>query len=308
MRKKTNFFLILLLSFFLITSLFAQENKIVLKIDNEIITTLDVYNEIKILRLLNQNLNKLSKNEIIQIASRSIKRQKIKEIELKKYYKEILIPDNELNPYLKNYLNKLGFENIESFNNYSKKKKLNINLIREKISIELLWNQLVYKKFYKNVKIDKETIKNEILKRTNQNEYLLSEIIFSIDNKDEFEEKFKKIKNDINSIGFKNSALRNSISDSSKDGGYIGWVKETSLSKKIKIILNKLKIKSVSDPIKIPSGFLILKIDDIRQVKINLNIDKELDFAIRSKTKKQLDQFSNIYLNKISKDLIIHEL
>ena len=124
MRKKTNFFLILLLSFFLITSLFAQENKIVLKIDNEIITTLDVYNEIKILRLLNQNLNKLSKNEIIQIASRSIKRQKIKEIELKKYYKEILIPDNELNPYLKNYLNKLGFENIESFNNYSKKKKI----------------------------------------------------------------------------------------------------------------------------------------------------------------------------------------
>ena len=308
MRKKTNFFLILLLSFFLITSLFAQENKIVLKIDNEIITTLDVYNEIKILRLLNQNLNKLSKNEIIQIASRSIKRQKIKEIELKKYYKEILIPDNELNPYLKNYLNKLGFENIENFNNYSKKNKLNIKLIKEKISIELLWNQLVYKKFYKNVKIDKETIKNEILKRTKQNEYLLSEIIFSIDNKDEFEEKFKKIKNDINSIGFKNSALRNSISDSSKDGGYIGWVKETSLSKKIKIILNKLKIKSVSDPIKIPSGFLILKIDDIRQVKINLNIDKELDFAIRSKTKKQLDQFSNIYLNKISKDLIIHEL
>ena len=308
MRKKTNFFLILLLSFFLITSLFAQENKIVLKIDNEIITTLDVYNEIKILKLLNKSLNKLGKNEIIQIASRSIKKQKIKEIELKKYYKEILIPDNELNPYLKNYLNKLGFENIESFNNYSKKKKLNINLIREKISIELLWNQLVYKKFYKNVKIDKKAIKNEILKRTKQNEYLLSEIIFSIDNKEEFEEKFKKIKNDINSIGFKNSALRNSISDSSKDGGYIGWVKETSLSKKIKIILNKLKIKSVSDPIKIPSGFLILKIDDIRQVKINLNIDKELDFAIRSKTNKQLNQFSNMYLNKISKDLIIHEL
>ena len=308
MKKKTNFFLILLLSFFSITGLFAQENKIVLKINNEIITTLDVYNEIKILKLLNKSLNKLGKNEIIQIASRSIKKQKIKEIELKKYYKEILIPDNELNPYLKNYLNKLGFENIESFNNYSKKKKLNINLIREKISIELLWNQLVYKKFYKNVKIDKKAIKNEILKRTKQNEYLLSEIIFSIDNKEEFEEKFKKIKNDINSIGFKNSALRNSISDSSKDGGYIGWVKETSLSKKIKIILNKLKIKSVSDPIKIPSGFLILKIDDIRQVKINLNIDKELDFAIRSKTKKQLDQFSNIYLNKISKDLIIHEL
>ncbi len=308
MRKKTTFFFTLLLSFFLTTSLFAQENKIVLKIDNEIITTIDVFNEIKILKLLNQNLNKLSKNEIIQIASSSIKKQKIKEIELKKYYKEIFIPDNELNPYLKNYLNKLGFEDIKNFNNYSKKNKLNIKLIRKKISIELLWNQLIYKKFYKNVKIDKETIKNEILKKTKQNEYLLSEIIFPIDNKKEFEEKFRKIKKDIKSIGFENSALRNSISDSSKDGGNIGWVKETSLSKNIKIILSKMRIKSVSDPIKIPSGFLILKINDIRQVEINLNIDKELDFAIRSKTNKQLNQFSNIYLNKISKDLIIHEL
>lgn len=308
MKKKTNFFLTLLLSFFLTTNLFAQENKIVLKIDNEIITTLDVFNEIKILKLLNQNLEKLSKDEIIQIASSSIKKQKIKEIELKKYYKEIFIPDDELNPYLKNYLNKLGFENIENFNKYAKKNKININLIREKISIELLWNQLIYKKFYKNVKIDKETIKKEIIKKTKQKEYLLSEIIFSIENKKELEEKLKKIKNDIDSLGFENSALRNSISDSSKDNGKIGWVKETSLSNKIKTILNKMEIDSISDPIKIPNGFLILKINDIKQVDIKLNIDEELDFAIRSKTNKQLNQLSDIYLKKVSKDLVIHGL
>ena len=308
MKKKTNFFLTLLLSFFLTTNLFAQENKIVLKIDNEIITTLDVFNEIKILKLLNQNLEKLSKDEIIQIASSSIKKQKIKEIELKKYYKEIFIPDDELNPYLKNYLNKLGFENIENFNKYAKKNKININLIREKISIELLWNQLIYKKFYKNVKIDKETIKKEIIKKTKQKEYLLSEIIFSIENKKELDEKLKKIKNDIDSLGFENSALRNSISDSSKDNGKIGWVKETSLSNKIKMILNQMEIDGISDPIKIPNGFLILKINDIKLVDIKLNIDEELDFAIRSKTNKQLNQLSNIYLKKVSKDLIIHGL
>lgn len=308
MKKKTNFFLTLLLSFFLTTNLFAQENKIVLKIDNEIITTLDVFNEIKILKLLNQNLEKLSKDEIIQIASSSIKKQKIKEIELKKYYEEIFIPDDELNPYLKNYLNKLGFENIENFNKYAKKNKININLIREKISIELLWNQLIYKKFYKNVKIDKETIKKEIIKKTKQKEYLLSEIIFSIENKKELEEKLKKIKNDIDSLGFENSALRNSISDSSKDNGKIGWVKETSLSNKIKMILNQMEIDGISDPIKIPNGFLILKINDIKQVDIKLNIDEELDFAIRSKTNKQLNQLSDIYLKKVSKDLVIHGL
>ena len=69
-----------------------------------------------------------------------------------------------------------------------------------------------------------------------------------------------------------------------------------------------MDVNSISDPIKIPGGFLILKINDIREVENKLNIDEELDFAIKSKTNKQLEQFSNIYFNKISKDLIINEL
>ncbi len=310
--KKTNrknyFFLFLFLSFFLIPNLFAIENKIILKIDNKIITTLDVYNEIKILKLLNKDLGELNNDEINLIAKNSLKKQKIREIELEKYYEELFIPEDKLNPYFKNYLIKLGFENINKFNQFAKENNLNINLIKEKITIELLWNQLVYKKFYKNVKIDKKMIKKEILKKTKQNEYLLSEIIFRTDNKKELKEKFKKIKNEIKIKGFENSALRNSISDSSKDGGKIGWVKETSLSSKIKIILSKMDINSISDPIKIPGGFLILKINDIREVENKLDIDEEVDFVIKSKTNKQLNQFSNIYLNKISKDLIINEL
>ena len=307
-KKKNYFFLLVFLSFFLIQNLFALENKIILKIDNKIITTLDVYNEIKILKLLNKNLGELNKDEINQIAKNSIKKQKIKEIELEKYYKELIIPEDKLNPYFKNYLIKLGFENVNKFNQFAKKNNLDINLIKEKITIELLWNQLVYNKFNKNIKIDKKMIEKEILKKTKQNEYFLSEIIFRIENKKELNEKFKKIKNEIKIKGFENSALRNSISDSSKDGGKIGWVKETSLSYKIKIILNKMDVNSISDPIKIPGGFLILKINDIREVENKLNIDEELDFAIKSKTNKQLEQFSNIYFNKISKDLIINEL
>ena len=250
----------------------------------------------------------MSENEINQIAKNSIKKQKIKEIELRKYYMELFIPESELNPYLKNYISQLGFKNMNEFNEFAKKNKINTKQINEKVTIELLWNQLIYKKFYKNVKVDKKLIKDEILKKTTQNEYLLSEIIFSINNNSEFEEKLKKIKNEIKIKGFENSALTNSISESSKDGGNIGWIKETSLSKKIKMILSKMEVNSISDPIKIPSGFLILKINDMRNVKIKLDIDEELDFAVRSKTNKQLNQFSNIYLNKISKNLIIHEL
>ncbi len=308
MRKKSYFFLFILLSLFITHNTFALENKIILKIDNKIITALDIVNEIKILKLLNQNLGELSKNEINQIAKNSLTKQKIKETELERYYKKLIIPDDELNPYLENYLKKLGFENIKIFKEYSKKNKLNIELIKAKIIIELLWNQLIYKKFHKNVKIDNEMIKNEILKKTIQNEYLLSEIIFRVDNKKELEEKFKKIKNDIKIKGFENSALTNSIAETNKDGGKIGWIKETSLSNNIKIILNKMKINSISNPIKIPDGFLILKVNDVRQVENMLNVEEELELAIRSKTNKQLNQFSNIYLNKISKDLRINEL
>ena len=250
----------------------------------------------------------MNNDEINLIAKNSLKKQKIREIELEKYYEELFIPEDKLNPYFKNYLIKLGFENINKFNQFAKENNLNINLIKEKITIELLWNQLVYNKFNKNIKIDKKMIKKEILKKTKQNEYLLSEIIFRIENKIELNEKFKKIKNEIKIKGFENSALRNSISDSSKDGGKIGWVKETSLSNKSKMILSEMDINTISDPIKIPGGFLILKINDIREVENKLNIDEELDFVIKSKTNKQLDQFSNIYFNKISKDLIINEL
>ena len=37
-----------------------------------------------------------------------------------------------------------------------KKQKLKINKIKKKISIDLLWNELIFRKFSKNVKINKK--------------------------------------------------------------------------------------------------------------------------------------------------------
>lgn len=294
--------------FFLAQNSHSIENKIILKIENRIITTIDIFNEIKILKLLNKNLETLNKDEIREVAKNSLKTEKIKELELEKYFKEVLINDENLNPFLTKYINKLGFQNISDFNQYSKNNNLDINLIKKKISIELLWNQLIYKKFNTNIKIDKEKIQKEILIKKIQNEYLLSEIIFKVESKDDLERKFNLIIKEIETKGFENAAITNSISDTSKDGGKVGWIKETSLSDNMRKILNNVKKEDFTNPIKIPGGYIVLKINDKRKVKNQLNTSDEIDFIIKQQTNKQLSQYSNIFFNKIANNFQINEL
>ena len=70
--------------FFLLvqTSVFAFENEIIVKVDNKIITKIDINNEVKYLSSLNPSLKNLSKNDLFQIAKSSLIREKIKEIEI----------------------------------------------------------------------------------------------------------------------------------------------------------------------------------------------------------------------------------
>ena len=182
-------------------------------------------------------------------------------------------------------------------------------MIEEKISIESLWNQLIYEKFSTKVKINKEELKKQINENNNlkSKSYLLSEIVFNIENNNDLETKVKMIKNNIKKIGFKNTALTLSTSDSSTFGGQLGWVNEESLNKKIKNSLTKLKIGETTEPIFSSNGFLMLKIDEIKFTKKNYNLEKELEKLTNFKVNEQLNQYSNNYFNKIKKDLEINE-
>ena len=157
------------------------------------------------------------------------------------------------------------------------------------------------------IKIDREKIMLEVSQKKNK-KYLLSEIVFNANTKEELDKKFKSILDTIKKDGFENAALIHGISDSSKDSGKIGWINETSLSPKIYDHLIKIKIGDYTDPILIPGGFLILKINDYKEEKIKVNLDEEINKVINTKSNDQLKQFSNIYLNKIKKDIIINEL
>ncbi len=153
----------------------------------------------------------------------------------------------------------------------------------------------------------KKKIKEEILKDNFQKEFLLSEIVFNLDKNQNLDSKLKKIKTEINSSSFSNAALIHSNSDTSKNGGNLGWIKLNSLNPKIKKILSKIEIGMITEPIVIPGGFLILKIENTRKSKILNDIDREVEIVANEITNKQLNRFSIIYFKKIEKEVTINE-
>ena len=309
MKKLIISFIFIIFSIFFTNSVNSLENKILFKVNNEIITSLDVFNELKYLKIINNKffLN-IEKKQAFEIARKSLIKEKIKEIELKKKFKEIKIQDQFLNNVLIDYFKKIQINSVDTFENYFTMMNIDPEIIRKKISIEILWNQLVFEKYKQSVKIDKEKILYNIKKNDTQKQFFLSEILFNLDENEKLDDKFNLIKNKIGQSNFSNAALIYSISDTANKGGELGWINESVLSKKISNILQKVPKGEFSKPIVIPGGFLILKVTNIKIVKNNINEDEEVKKIIKEKTNEQLNQFSNIFFNKIQKNIIINEL
>ena len=309
--KKVKTLFILLLFVLNFQNLNALENRILFKVDNEIITTIDIYEEIKFLKAFNPEINNLDEKELIEISKNSILRNTIKKIELKKVVEEFKVDDKFLSNLIISKYSKIGLDSLKKFETYLKDKNLDIKLIKEKFTIELIWNDYIYKKFNKKIIIDREKIKKEILQKPqkeNQREFLLSEINFNATSKTDFKSKYEKIISDIEEIGFKKTAFKHSNSETASDGGLIGWVKQDNLNLTIKKIISELKTGQISKPIRTSSGFIILKIEDEKEYKSKFNINEKIEEIVNFKTNNQLSQFSNMYLNKIKKNLIINDL
>jgi len=289
----------------------SLENKIILKIDRDIVTTLDIKNEAKYLSALNPRLMELKDSKIFEISKKSIIREKIKKIEILKNRKDTNLSDNFLEKIIETRYKSLGLETKKQFINYLKDFDIEIDTVINKIKIEALWNQLIIYKFSDKIKIDKDKLRTSISLNKNvaeSKEFLLKEIVFNIDKDLNLKEKYKVIKESIKNTGFENTASLYSISDTAKIGGTLGWLNENSLSPKIKDILSKLKLSEYSEPIILPGGFLILQIKDIKIIKEKFDINKELDIAVNTESNRQLNQFSNIYFNKIKKEISIDEI
>lgn len=300
------------LIFFIInfcTNIDASENKILIKIENEIITSLDVENEARLLTTLNPQVNELDKKQIFEIAKNSIIRQKIKKIEILKYTNELKINEKFLDNLIKSNYSRIGVQNLNDFEDYMRKNNIDTANIKEKMTIETFWNDLIIEKYSSKIKINKEELKNEIL--SNKNEFLsynLYEILFTVSDISKLDEKYKEIQKTINDSNFENAALIHSISSSSEFGGELGWIEENSLNKKIRNELIKIKENQITKPIPTSSGFLILMIKGKNKIEKEINLEEELKKLIRIKTNEQFNQYSNIFFKRVSKNISINEL
>ena len=301
-------FLFIFLFLFFGKNSFAEIN-IKYKIDKEIITNVDILNEEKYLLFIRPNLIKLPKKELIEIAENSLIREKIKKREINRIYKD-LENVNFIEQIKKNLFKFKNVKNEEEFRKLVKNNGLTYEIIIEKIKYEGLWNDLVYKKFNPLVKIDKEELKKKLIIKISDNkkfEYNLSEILFEVDKNENLEAKYKTIKNYILKNDFGTAASKFSISSSAQLEGEIGWIKETLLSEKLNEKLNQMKVNEITDPIKHPSGFLLIKINDKKEIKENINLDKELNELVNFERNRQLNQFSLLYYKKIKQNTKMYE-
>lgn len=288
----------------------ASESFISVKVNNEIITNYDIQQEVKYLTALNNDFQKLDEAQILKVAKDSLIREKIKTNEILKHF--ILNKSDDLvNDFVKNFYTKLNFENEIAFTNYLETFDLKLADIQNKFEIEMLWNEVIKKKFSGKININQEflkkKIKNEKLSEKSLTQYDLSEILFKSNNLSKLTDMSNTIKNDININGFKNAANIYSISDTAKFGGKIGWINESQLSKNIVEIIKILKINEISNPIETQGGYLILKINDKREESVQINEEDILKNLINYEYQRQYNQLSRVYYNKIKLNSQISE-
>ena len=299
--------------FFLIFSnkLYAERISIVYTVDNTPITSVEINNEITYLKLINKNLEEMDDENLVVYASKSILRERIKELEISKYFK-FGFNDELVSQNLKNLTTSLGFNNNDEFNNFLLNSNLTKEFIKKKIEIELLWNRLIYEKYKNKLSINNDKIRKnlklQIDKEDSQiEEYKLSEILFSPTSKSAERDEIEKVIKSINEVGFKNTAIIYSISNSASSGGEIGWLKKTQLSENIIKIIQDLDVGEITNPIDAPAGKLILTLTDKRKVKKKISFEKEFEKALLLERNKQLNQFSSIYFKKIELNTNINE-
>jgi peptidyl-prolyl cis-trans isomerase SurA len=301
---------LLILLFLILISFNAHslENKIILKIDNDIITSLDVFEEINNLKFFNQNLNNINNEEIYQIGLNSLINYKIKKKEVLKYFNKIEIENEDyIKSIIANNAEKLNFKNISDFKKVLKEKSINFEDYEEKIKVNLLWNQIIYSKYNSQLVVNETELKEKIkIQNNNKKAFNLGEIVFQIENLDDLKDTYETIKSDITELGFQNAALKYSVSNTSDAGGNLGWVDETLINNKILEELKAISIGSITNPIRIPSGFLILKVNDVKKIETNLDIDQEVKKLINYEKEKQLNNYASIYFNKIKNNAKIN--
>ena len=281
---------------------------IIAKVNQEIITNIDLDFEKRYLVSLNPNLKKLDQDRITNYAKSSLINEKIKRIEIEKRFK-IFKNEQLLSKVIGDIYSSIGISSLSEFENYLLQNNVDIKRVKEKISIEIAWNDLIVKTFANEIEIDRNLMIKELEKFDEKEveNLLLSEIIFTINNKKELKLKYNEIKESIDQIGFEETARIYSLADSKKSGGNLGWIYKNQLSKEIKTELNEITIGNFTQPIITSGGFLILKLNDMKIEKLEIDKDVQLKKMIEFERERQFTRLSTLYYKRIYNNAEIDE-
>ena len=302
MKKKYYKIIIHLIFYFSFSVLFGYENKIIVKVNNEVVTNYDLKNKIlTTLVLTDEKIDQDSINKAKPIVLKNLIDLKIKESEVKKY--KIKSTPEEL----QSNLNILSNNDLNSFKKKFESNNLNYEMYKKDLDTELKWRKLIFILYRKKVSIDESEINlelDEFLKKNERssNEYKLSELMISFDNEEDKKKKIQEINNELNNIGFDKVLLKYSESINKSELGDLGWVNSESLSQEIFSKIKDLKISEISEPIIIGNNILYLNIKDIRNIKIDLkdeDLKKIKKRILSTKENQRFMLYSNSHLSKL---------
>ena len=303
---KKIFYLVLIIVLNSKSIAFENELKIIFKVNDTIITNYDIEKEANYLKSLNKSIETFDQKKIIETAQNSLIREKIKKEEIDKLYDvnyENALNSKDLELVLKNFRISLGFNTDEEFENYLLDNKIDIFDLKIKFIIEQTWNKLIVDKFLNLIKVDQKEIEKKVdffmKNNSEQLTFNLSEIIFLEKDKAAIDKKYNEIISSIKSIGFNDTAVIYSLSESAKLGGGIGWVNQNQISKKIFLAIKDLKIGEFSEPIITAGGIILLNVNAKKNVDTEINKEEEMKRLISFEQNRILNEYSMIYYKEI---------
>ena len=300
--------LIILLLIFQNSYLFGKiNNSIIVKVGNEIITSIDVENEIKTLLFLrNLNINQENINRSKDYAIKALIRNSIKKSEIKKYDVQDF-SQKELDTYLEKISKNLKVEKSQLKFLFSSK-GIDYSIFIDRYKNLLKWNKLIFDIYKNQISLNTVEIENEIelrLTSVSQTDYNLSEIEIIIT--ENIDEEIKEIYDSIKKIGFKDTAKKFSTSTSGTDGGNIGWISDKTINKSYLKYLNNVKTGETTKPIKQEEILTILMINDKKIANPKkMDLEKLKDLIIRQKKEEKLMLFSRSHFTSLESAILIN--
>ena len=307
MFKKIFFALVFLLQS---QTLFADiSNKIVLTVGNLPITLYDIKQEVKLLSILNPGkLENQSVEDLQSLGIESLTIKKIKEQEIKKEQLDNTENEEFVEYEISRILESLNMDK-QTLERVLAKNQLEIDDLKNHILIQIKWNRLVYAIYQNKIKIDEESINRKVeeysMKENSYDEYFLSEIIVPFSDSQNPNEVYQKIKGRLLSEKFENVAREISISQTRDAGGKVGWVNEKTIAEIVIKKIKDLNVGEITSPLLIPEGIMIIKLNNKREIKNEIDRDQLKRQIILNERDKMLNVYSKMHLNKLKSNTMI---